>query len=151
MAKIFKKIPSFIGKDGPQKPPQNRGCVFGFFLLDVSAFFPLFLLISCGFMTSWNPKTAHQMRLQAYICIDSENKKCLPTVSRQFLTSNAPSAQIVSQNASQTVSRQNERAVFLFQNYPCGEGNRETRIVSHQFLSRDIKMPLLDHWATRTK
>ena len=30
-------------------------------------FFPSFLLISCCSMPSWNPKTAHQMRLQAYL------------------------------------------------------------------------------------
>ena len=34
-------------------------------LLNFFVFFSLFLLVSCCFMTSWNPKTVHQMRLQA--------------------------------------------------------------------------------------
>ena len=63
------KIPSFIVKNGQQKPPQNRGgfCwpFLCFFFLDFFVFLSLFLLVSCCFMTSWNPKTAHQMRLQA--------------------------------------------------------------------------------------
>ena len=29
---------------------------------------PMFLLISCCFIPSWNPPTAHHMRLQAYLC-----------------------------------------------------------------------------------
>ena len=65
-------MPSFIVKNGPEKPPQKRGCfccIFGFFFLNFFVFFPLFLLISCCFMLSWNPKTAHQVRLQAYIYI----------------------------------------------------------------------------------
>ena len=71
MAQIS-KIPNFIVKSGRQKPPQIRGgfsCISGFFFLNFFVFFSLFLLISCGFMTSWNPKTAHQVRLQAYIYI----------------------------------------------------------------------------------
>ena len=36
----------------------------------LSLFFSsLFLLIPCCFMTSWNPKTAHQMRLQAFLAV----------------------------------------------------------------------------------
>ena len=65
-------MPSFIVKNGPEKPPQKRGCfccIFGLFFLNFFVFFPLFLLISCCFMLSWNPKTAHQVRLQAYIYI----------------------------------------------------------------------------------
>ena len=66
------KIRSFIVKNGQQKPPQNRSgfcCVVGFIFLNFFVFFSLLLLISCCCMTSWNPKTAHQMRLQAYIYI----------------------------------------------------------------------------------
>ena len=62
------KIPSFIVKNGQQKPPRFCGgfcCVFGFSFFNFFVFFSLFLLVSCCFMTSWNPKTAHQMRLQA--------------------------------------------------------------------------------------
>ena len=64
----LKKIPSFIVKNGQQKPPQNRGgfcCVLGCFFLIFFVFFSLFLLTSCRFVTSWNSKTAHQMRSQA--------------------------------------------------------------------------------------
>ena len=64
----LKKIPNFIVKNGQQKPPQNRGgfcCIFGSFFLN----FCLFLLVSCCFMTSWNPKTIHQMRLQAFFLL----------------------------------------------------------------------------------
>ena len=66
------KKPSFIVKKGPEKPPQKRGCfccIFGLFFLNFFVFSPLFLLISCCFMLSWNPKTAHQVRLQAHIYI----------------------------------------------------------------------------------
>ena len=42
---------------------------------------------------------------------------------------------------------------FLFQNYPCGEGNceaiRETKIVPGQFLPRDIKMSRRAHGEER--
>ena len=68
-------MPRFIVKNGPKRQPQNRGCVsciFGFFFLNFSVIFPLFLLISCiscCFIPSWNSQTAHQMRLQAYLCI----------------------------------------------------------------------------------
>ena len=63
-------MPRFIVKNGPKRQPQNRGCVsciFGFFFLNFFVIFPLFLLISCCFIPSWNPQTAHQMRLQAKI------------------------------------------------------------------------------------
>ena len=36
-------------------------------LLSHLFFFSLFLLISCCLMTCWNPNTAHQMRLQAFL------------------------------------------------------------------------------------
>ena len=72
MAKIS-KIPSFIVKNCQQKPPQNRGgfcCTLGFLFLNFFVFFPSFLLISRCFMPSWNPKTAHEVWLQAlYIYI----------------------------------------------------------------------------------
>ena len=73
------KMPSFIVKNGPKRQPQTRGCfscMFGFFfLIFFFVFFPLFLLISCCFMPSWNPETAHQMRLQAiYIWLECTNK-----------------------------------------------------------------------------
>ena len=50
MAKFFKKIPSFIVKNGQQKPPQNRGGFllrFGFLL---SQFLCPFLLVSPYFL-----------------------------------------------------------------------------------------------------
>ena len=61
-------MPSFVVKNDPKTQPQNCGCfscIFGLFFLDLFVFFPLFLLISCCFISSWNPLTAHQMRLQA--------------------------------------------------------------------------------------
>ena len=73
MAKIFKNFPSFIVKNGRQRQPQIVA-VFVVFLVLLSQFLCLFLLVSphsrC-FMTSWNPKTAHQMRLQAIIYVAS--------------------------------------------------------------------------------
>ena len=63
------KIPNVIVKKGQQKLPQNCGgfcCVLDFFFLNFFVFFSLVLLSSCCFMISWNPNTAHQMRLQAY-------------------------------------------------------------------------------------
>ena len=71
LAKIFKNA-QFYSEKWPRKPPQKRGCfccIFDFFFLNFFVFFPLFLLISCCFMLFWNPKTAHQVRLQAYIYI----------------------------------------------------------------------------------
>ena len=62
---------NLIVKNGQQKPPQDRGgfcCALGFFFFNFFVFFSLFLLISSCFMTSWNPKTSHQMRVQAIIC-----------------------------------------------------------------------------------
>ena len=43
---------------------------FGFLLSHCFVFFSLFLRVSCCFISSWNPKTARQMRLQAYIYIE---------------------------------------------------------------------------------
>ena len=40
-------------------------CICGFFFSRFLCLFPLVLLISCCFMLSWNPETAHQVRLQA--------------------------------------------------------------------------------------
>ena len=81
----LKKIPSFIVENGQQKPPQHFSwrfllAVFGFFFLNFFVLFHLFLLISCCFLPSWNPKTAHQMRLQAiwlyiYIYIERESER----------------------------------------------------------------------------
>ena len=76
MAEIL-KIPSFIVKNGQQKPPQNRGgfcCVLGFFFLNFSVFFFSFLLISCCFMTSWNPKTEGD---DFFIFIENPRRGCL--------------------------------------------------------------------------
>ena len=72
--KIVKHLKNaqFYSENGPEKPPQKCGCfccIFGFFFVNFFVFFPLFLLISCCFVLSWNPKTAHQVRLQAYIYI----------------------------------------------------------------------------------
>ena len=65
-------MPSFIVKNGPEKPPQNVA-VFAVFLvssfsisLSFSPCFSLFPVVSCYLGI---PKTAHQVRLQAHIYI----------------------------------------------------------------------------------
>ena len=63
----------------------------------------------------------------------SRGKKCLPTVSRQFFNRNYPRQNCLL-NTSQTGSRPQDRAFFLFQSYPRGEGNCDT--VERQKLSR---------------
>ena len=54
-----------------QKNRHKNVAVFAVFLvsffLNFFLFLSSFLLVSCFFMTSWNPKTAHQVRLQAII------------------------------------------------------------------------------------
>ena len=68
----YLKVPHFISRNDQQEPPQNRGgfcCIFGFFFLNFFDFFPLFLLISCCFMPSWNPKTEWGYKLYGYIYI----------------------------------------------------------------------------------
>ena len=70
-AKISKN-PQFCSQEWPTKTATKSWrfcCGFGFSFFSFFVFFSLFLLISCCFMTSWNPKPAHQMRLQAYIYI----------------------------------------------------------------------------------
>ena len=53
-----------------QKNRHKNVAVFAVFLVSSFSislsFSPCFLLISCCFMLSWNPKTAHQVRLQAF-------------------------------------------------------------------------------------
>ena len=86
-------MPSFIVKNGPEKPPQKCGCfccIFGLVFLNFFVFCPLFLLISCCFMLSWNPKTAHQVRLQAYIYISH-----VFCVSRLFLSKSCKTREFV--------------------------------------------------------
>ena len=74
MAKTLKNA-QFHSEKRPRKTATKRGCfccIFGLFFLNFFVFSPLFLLISCCFMLSWNPKTAHHVRLQAYINIVPE-------------------------------------------------------------------------------
>ena len=71
MAKISKH-PQFYSQKWPTKTATKSWRLLLYFWSLLSQFICLFLLvslISCCFMTSWNPKTAHQMRLQAYIYI----------------------------------------------------------------------------------
>ena len=68
MAQISKN-PQFYSQKWPTKTAAKTWrffvAFFGFFFLNFFVFFSLFLPPSCCFMTSWIPKTAHQMRLQA--------------------------------------------------------------------------------------
>ena len=80
-------MPSFIVKNGAKRQPQKRGCfscIFGFFFPNFFVFSPNFSLVpavSCH-LGSWNPQTAHQMRLQAIVgslkTLTSLNKEVRP-------------------------------------------------------------------------
>ena len=68
------KNPQFYSQKWPTKTATKSWLFllyFRFIFLNFFVLFSLFLLISCCFITSWNPKTAHQMRLQAYLYIVS--------------------------------------------------------------------------------
>ena len=69
LGKILKNA-QFYSEKWPRKTATKTWLFllyFWFLLLNFFVFFPLFLLISCCFMLSWNPKTAHQVRLQAFL------------------------------------------------------------------------------------
>ena len=71
------KHPQFYSQKWPTKTATKSLrflLYFSLFFLNFFVLLSLFLFLSCCFMTFWNPKASHQMRLQATKCTQGFSK-----------------------------------------------------------------------------